>query len=316
MKLSTLISYRDQLNEFDLDKAKDVLHQYLAPKVHRVTTHEIQLFDLSDKLVHNLDQIQQRVLDFNSTIEELKESINGLIAQYEPSYFANSYQLYDQEMQYDSTEHILNRRLKLTRIQREYLLARLLPYSDWRFPGMIIRPGLEEWIDHLVALDPMYLVDESWELLDPVKTKFHDNYLNRLRMYKIDEYRGYEESRGLLSGLPVGQFGFCLAYNFFHYKPFEVMKIYFKEIYHMLRPGGVLALTFNDCSRPGGVDLSERNFACYTPSELVLSYAISLGFFVKEQSHINAAVTWLELQKPGEISTLRGGQALAKPVAE
>ena len=152
--------------------------------------------------------------------------------------------------------------------------------------------------------------------MDHIKEKFHDNYINRLRMYQVDEYRGYEEANGMLPFLPDNQFGFCLAYNFFNYKPFEVMKIYFQDIYHKLRPGGTLALTFNDCSRAGGVALAERNFACYTPAELVCSMAVTLGFEIKEQHHLNAAVTWLELTKPGELATIRGGQALSKPVAE
>lgn len=316
MKLSTLISYLAHLKTFDLAQAENILHRYMSPVVHSVTTHEIQLYDLADKLVNDLNQVQAQVHGFNKTLEELTEAINGLIAQIEPSYFGNSYKLYDQEMRFDSAEHILNRRFKVGKAEHEYLLGRIMPYSDWRFPGLVIRPGLEEWIDHLVALDPLYIVDESWELMDHVKEKFHDNYLNRLRMYQVDEYRGYEEADGMLPFLPNDQFGFCLAYNFFHYKPFEVMKIYFKDIYHKLRPGGAFALTFNDCSRSGGVDLVERNFACYTPAEMVYSMATSLGFEIKEKQHLNAAVTWLELVKPGKITTLRGGQALAKPIAE
>jgi SAM-dependent methyltransferase len=316
MKLSELISYLAHLETFDLAQAQTILHRYMSPVVHSVTTHEIQLYDLSDKLVNNLTQVQTEIQEFNQTLDELKKSIQALIAQVEPSYFGNSYQLYDQEMRFDSAEHVLNRQFKIDTIEREYLLGRIMPYSDWRFPGLIIRPGREEWIDHLVGLDPLYIVDESWELMDHIKEKFHDNYINRLRMYQVDEYRGYEEADGMLPFLPEGQFGFCLAYNFFNYKPFEVMKIYLRDIYHKLRPGGTIALTFNDCSRAGGVALAERNFACYTPAELVYSMAVSLGFEIKERHHLSAAVTWLELTKPGELATIRGGQALSKPIAE
>jgi len=118
--------------------------------------------------------------------------------------------------------------------------------------------------------------------------------------------------RTMLHDLPDNQFGFCLAYNFFHYKPFEIMRGYLNEIHAKLRPGGVLAFTFNDGDRRGAVDLAERNMNCYTPGRLVTAICEKLGFEIEQKHIISAAATWIELRKPGVKTSLRGGQALAE----
>jgi predicted methyltransferase len=42
------------------------------------------------------------------------------------------------------------------------------------------------------------------------------------------------------SKLPDAQFGLVFAYNYFNFRPFEMMKKYFAEIYQKLKPGGML----------------------------------------------------------------------------
>jgi hypothetical protein len=78
----------------------------------------------------------------------------------------------------------------------------------------------------------------------------------------------------------------------------------------------VIALTYNDCSRPGGARLAENNYASYIPGAMLRSFAESLGYVITYSIDLNQAVTWMELEKPGELTSLRGGQALAKIVAK
>ena len=76
-----------------------------------------------------------------------------------------------------------------------------------------------------------------------------------------------------------------------------------------------MAFTFNDCDRAGGVELVERHFMCYTPGSMIVALCESLGFEIQQRYQIDASNTWLELQRPGELTSLRGGQSLAKIVA-
>lgn len=314
MKLSQLVAHLRHLETFNVDQARGILHQYISPILYAVETNEVQLYGLTEQLTNDLEKIKSDVNEFDQTLAMIKRGLQDRIARLEMSYFSNSYDLYDQGMRHDSPEYILNRRFSLDPEVKEYLNGRILPYSDWRFPGMVIRPGREEWVDQLVGLDPLYLVDESWELLDPVKDRYPVEYQKRLRFYLIDEFKSEYQDQNLMAAMPNDQFGFVFAYNFFHYKPFELIKKYFREIYQKLRPGGAFAFTYNDCDRPGGVELAERNFNCYTPGSMLVAYANSVGFELREKANLNQAVGWLELVKPGKLTTLRGGQALAKTV--
>jgi predicted methyltransferase len=104
------------------------------------------------------------------------------------------------------------------------------------------------------------------------------------------------------------------VYNFFNYKPLEIVNQYLTEIYQKLKPGGVVAFTFNDCDHSGAAALAERNFMCYTPGRLVLAHAQTLGFQVRQRYRMNSSTTWIELQRLGQLTSLRGGQSLAKVV--
>jgi predicted methyltransferase len=114
--------------------------------------------------------------------------------------------------------------------------------------------------------------------------------------------------------LPDNQFGFCLVYNFFNYKPQEIINQYLTEIYQKLKPGGVVAFTFNDCDHSGAAALAERSFMCYTPGRVVLAHAQAAGFQVRQRYRMNNSTTWIELQRPGQLTSLKGGQSLAKVV--
>jgi hypothetical protein len=308
MKLSQLVHYREMLDEYIPQDTRAVLQGLLNPVRHVVNSNEIQLAGLAHNMDQHYEQLQQDLDKFDNSLICIRDRIQQLIGNIEPSYLAASYRLYEQEMCWDSVDHILNRRFNLTTEAETYIKGRIKLKTDWKRPGMIIRPGLESWISDLVALDPLYLVDTDHELLKPGFDRFNENYQQRLRLYTIQE----STEQPMLSKLPNGQFGYVLVYNFFNYKPFELVRGYLTEIYQKLAPGGSLNLTINDCDRTGGVALAERSFMCYTPSSMVCSFAESIGYEVKETYHVDAACTWIEMSKPGTKPSLRGGQTLAR----
>jgi hypothetical protein len=120
--------------------------------------------------------------------------------------------------------------------------------------------------------------------------------------------------------LPDQQIGFCLVYNYLDYRPFELVKIYLEEIYQKLLPGGVLAMTFNDCDRYQAMQAVEQGITGYTPGSLVRGWANYLGFEEIFCHQTGSPSVWIEFQKSGQLTSLRGGQSLAKilpkPVAK
>jgi hypothetical protein len=141
--------------------------------------------------------------------------------------FQESYTLYESlPLTHETPEYILNRRPNITEEIESLYRSRIMKYADWHYPAMIIRPGAESFIKDMVAHDPLYLIDEKHELLTPAMSMFNEIYQRRLRTYVINE-RSDEE---ILSKLPNNQFGMCLVYNYFNYRPFEVLKQYLIEI--------------------------------------------------------------------------------------
>jgi hypothetical protein len=161
-----------------------------------------------------------------------------------------------------------------------------------------------------IQLDPLYIVDQTQELIDPAVSRFNETYRARLRPYVINEH-----DTKILGSLPNNQFGLIFAYNYFNFKPMELIQQYLEELYEKLRSGGTVIMTYNDCDLAHGVALAEQHFMCYTPGSQIVKIAESTGFYVTYRHTGSGDLAWIELQRPGEIVSLRGRQTLAKVVA-
>lgn len=311
MKLSDLIAYRNHLRETSATSIGKHAHAELDKIVHLVETNKIQMSDFLPSIKTQQDTIEKNFKDFEAILNQLRLQVDELISQQEPAWFVESYRLYEQEMCNETPEYILKRSAAMSTESRIALQTRLLNYTDWQHAGMIIRPALETFVFDMVSFDPLYIVDEKYDLLEPAILKFPAQYQRRLRPYVIDE----RQADPMLIKIPDAQFGMCLVYNLFNFRPLEVIKRYLIEIYQKLKPGGVLIMTFNDCDREKAVMLVESSFACYTPGEMVKNLAQSLGYEILYSWHDGGPSTWLELRKPGTLTTLKGGQSFAKIIA-
>lgn len=311
MKLSDLVDYLNHIDAFELKQIHHEAQRGIAAVVHRIEHNELQFKNFTNQLKLNSNQIDNSFADFNNTISAIRSYVTDAIQTLHPEYMRESLRLFQHEMCYESNEYILSRRLHMDAESTELLLGRILRYSDWRVPGMIFRPAREKHIEHLVPLDPLYLIDNNVELLEPATSAFTEEYRRRLRLYAATETLG----RPILGALPDNQFGYCFAYNYFNFKPMEIICQYLDELWRKMRPGGAVLFTYNDCDRAHGVALTERHFMCYTPGSMIRDHAEELGFITTDRYTGLGDVSWFEFTKPGEITTLRGGQTLAKIVA-
>jgi len=317
MKLSELVAYRTHLSQFNVEEIQYTAQHKLASVLHAVKSSVIQPRAFTQTLQEDRERIVDAFGHFNSTVTELIRELDCMIELSEKTQYQESTRLYTEEMQrygklneatnQQVDQQILDRRMPMTVDVQQMIANRLKSYVDWKYAGLIIRPGLESFIKDLVGLDPLYLVDYSEELLAPAYKLFPEEYQRRLRMYHQDP-----TSKHVLDFLPSNQFGLCLAFNFFEFAPIEVMEQYLKSIFKKLRPGGVLAMTFNDCDRAHCVALVEKNFCFYTPGQRVKAIARSIGYRQMFEWTDTGNLTWLELRKPGELASNRGGQTLAK----
>jgi hypothetical protein len=321
--LSDLVNYYNQLCNLT------------SNEVRRSTAKELQaIADLSQDL--QLETIRTDVLNlfdqFENEFTLVKSRVYDKIRKEEQIYLQNSYKAYEEYRSHryewlktphpsDSVEvqetnlrmhveNILNNKLPVLDESQELIMNRITRVSGWQNTTMILRPGTEQWIHNMVNNDPMYLVDENYDLLTPAMSQFNEIYQNRLRPYVIRE----DQEQDILWQLPNTQFGLVLAWNYFNHRPFEIVRRYLIELYKKMRPGGMLLMTYNDCDRWQGVKAVEAQAGLYTPGSLIQGFAESIGFEQHFIYHDGGPWTWIEFRKPGEWQSLRGGQTLAKIV--
>lgn len=311
MKLSEIVDYLNVLDSLHVpDKCNEALSQ-LAAVLHTVKHQRPDLNPYESVLDADFNSLKIGVEQFGNTVEQLRENLKQRIAIFEPEMLSQSSRLFYDEMLFETSDYILNRRLRLDDQSLLKLQGRIKILTDWRLPGMMLRPGLETFIEEMVPMDPLYLVDTHQELLNPSIQKFTVEYQRRLRPYVIDDRQPGE----IMHKLPNNQFGFVFAFNFFNFRPLELIQRYLTELHSKLRPGGTLIMTYNNCDRAHGVGLAERNWMLYTPKRLILEHAFALGYELADECDASGDVSWLELKRSGDIDSLRGGQTLAKIIA-
>jgi len=316
MTFRELIIFWEKLQQqSSVDIKNSTIHQLLEI-MHSATkcagAVDTELLDI--KYQH----IQTAFDHFEQTLDELKVQVKKLLTEQEPEWLERSLVGYKESLRLKMSQHpdfLIQHRNQRTCISQpieDLFVARLMRHSDWHYPAMIIHPGVEPFMQHLVGSDPLYIVDESDLLIDQLVMKnYNPVYQRRLRPYVIEESFEHE----ILEQLPNNQFGLCFAYNYFNFRPVEMIGKYLKEIYQKLSPGGQLIMTFNNCDHPGPFDLVMRNYACYATSEIIKKLGLDanyeIDFFC---DHPADGLTWIEFRKPGTLSSLRGGQTMAKIV--
>ena len=300
-KLSELVNYKNQLDQLSTRESELFTNAELSK-----ITHLANNADLYD----DLDAIKQAFARFDATMDQVRAELKAEIVEAERPWFQASYKLHETESKKYTTDHIFDVRMPLISDELKTIIeSRIKLYASWHHAAMLIRPGKDDLINHLVGFDPLYLIDRDYELLAPAVGQFSQAYQNRLRQYVVKDLN----DDILFEQLPDGQFALCVAYMYFNYKPIELIKQYFSELYQKLKPGGILGFTFNDGDRASAVRLVEMNFCCYTPGSLIKELAKSIGFDIEfTWEEIDGPLTWIELRKPGTLSSLKGGQTLAK----
>ena len=231
-----------------------------------------------------------------------------MIRDQEIDMYRNTRERYNREQHWENLEYLQTRKISATSESMNLLRNRIRLHGDWRVPGMIIRPGLENFIEDMVPLDPLYLADSNPEILAPAINNFTLEYQRRLRPYYINDT---DPATAIFGQLPQNQFGFIFAYNYFNYRPVEIIDRYIQEFYQLLRPGGTVIFTYNDCDIAHGVMLAE-SFMAYTPGHRIQTAIETTNFEVIKNQIGPYDISWFELHKPGTITSLRGGQTLAE----
>jgi len=308
MKLSDIVARLNLLDSLDVATECATATGTVNHIAYAVTEHAGPYQTARDDIIKTHNELINNIAKFSAQVERLKQNLKDEIAQHEQEYLSNSLRVYREELKFNDADVILGRRMRIDSDDDIRLRTHLKNLTDWRMPGMIIRPGLETYIEDMVPLDPLYVVDHDPELMRPAINKFTPEYQRRLREYVINDWA----DGPVLGKLPNNQFGAIFAYHYFNHKPMPIICKFLDEFYEKLRPGGSVIMTYNNCDLAHGVIRSEHVWMLYTPRRLIEQHAVSIGFELTEAYDGKGDVSWLGFKKPGDIASIRGGQTLAK----
>lgn len=307
--LSNFIKYKNQVDKVEFSSDRENLNKQLNSRLEN-----LKKFSFNESLVEKLEKHKESIVEsfdnLDILLEEFKQSTLDHVRQLEKKYMAESYRLYEEGSK-DNAEYILDRSLFHSLIYRDeikdYFKSRIKINSNWKYPGVCLRPEQGEYADTMLDSDPLYIVDETESLLGPVKKLWTKVLQGRIRYNLINE-----NEKEIYKKFPRNQIGLFVAYNYFNYKPFEIIRLHLSAIYDIMRPGGTVIFTYNNCNLPLAVKNFEQALYTYTPGDLIIPALELIGFeIIENYNHEETNVSWLEIKKPGKLKSLKGGQSLA-----
>jgi len=318
MKLSKLITYKHMVDGLSVNHMHDKIEQLLQDVENNLSIQQIDFENIKHKMSANKKIILNTLHNIDIDLQNFKQELTKFVTDIEPSYHAKSQQIYEEDCK-NTVGNILDRFLykKLLYKQEtfDFLCNRIKAQASWQWPAMQIRPAHCDLTDALTACDPLYLVDLNKELLTVAETKWTPEYQRRLRYYTVNE-----NDKTIFHQLPQAQLGLIVAVDFFNFRPLKLIEHYLNEFFGLLRPGGVVIFTYNNCDFSTSVVNFENCYNCYTPGRQIKEISTKIGFHIASSfdlsddvaAHKDYMVSWLELKAPGTISSFRGGQTLGK----
>ena len=320
MKLSELVDYLQQIKSYDItkmsapfDRSMEVLRNAVRNTSALDAHSKIRFGDGNylDEVTEDINRFRTVTLGIDNNHRFYVEQLEIAVTELEQEYLRNSQEVFDTGMKHDDANVILNRRLEVPDDADETFRNRLSVYCDWRYPGLCVGPMRTSFVDEMLSSDPLYLCDIDEKLIDPLIERYNNIYKHRVRPYVIPKY---ENGKKLFREFPQEQFGIIFAGNFFEYIPLEDIEKILTEMKTLLRPGGTIMFTFNDCDNPRNIRLTERNYRTYTPKKLLKEIVAKIGFEFIFSYDATSGFSWMEIKKPGELETIKGGQSLAQVI--
>jgi len=187
MKLSQVVAYLNLLDSLDVATECDIATGPLKHITHVVNDHSQMYPGLASNISKGFDDLQQNISKFSNSVEQLRQELRQEIQNRDAEYLQLSEEIWNDGIKYDYKNIISSRRMRIDAKDDIMLRSHLRNLTDWRLPGMIIRPGLETFIEDMVPMDPLYIIDHKPELMEPSVSKFTPEYQRRLRKYVIDD---------------------------------------------------------------------------------------------------------------------------------
>jgi hypothetical protein len=311
LSLSQLVGFRNKLNKtLTVDgmlSAIEVLTTDVGNLYVEDQTHQVFL----QNCIKQFNNIEEQIYTLTNQLAEHNKIIAVELEEVSRKFYASNYDL---ELAYDNPQAIREvRKLPVPTEAVETFKKRIAMYVDWRFPILELGCRDGEMTGELVAGDPLYIVDNYQEFVENARLQFSEVFQNRIRPYVIRDQGPNGPGLDQLDceKLPYGQFGYIFSYNYFNYCSIQGIKDYLTYAIKLLRPGGTMMFTYNNADIEQQAAHAENYFMSYMPKSILIPLCQSLGFDITADYDVGQ-LSWVEIRKPGELTTIKAHQALGK----
>ena len=297
--LSDLISLRTQLNK-DLEVISDTTQaDYRLQILKKLSANTVFM---SERIVEFISKYQEYVDQYQSIIDVYKQIIadtNIAIKKIEQDIINTTPLLSSEELSKLMSGNVDDQSVPADTVNR------ISHYTSAIYPGLIIAPTSFEHINLMVASDPLYLVGSGFLSLQSIIKNYPKQYQNRLRLY----YDNVER-------LPKNQFSIIFVTHFFRYVPYVQVIEYLKTMLQLLRPGGCIVFTYYNCDIYEVARLFEKGYITYSSRTRLYQDCQQLGYEILEFNDHSVVISeskfasWVQLQKPGKLTSVKRVQAL------
>ena len=310
--LATLVEHKNSLKEIIPKLSIDHVLYSKAQLINSLTSN----FDLNEYHEY-IDQIRSTYADIDQKNKEIIANIERIIDSIDHN-ISNTLESKSVSSDIFKKSTIISL-LPTNEIVRTIFNNKISKISQVKYPGLQINTRLfplaeinssniNGWINLMVASDPLYLMGPIITSLEKSLQSFPEIYQKRVRLYELNDKRD-------LSTLPQSQFNLIFCWDFFNHLPVDVIDLYLQQMMRLLRPGGTLLFTYNNCDLVMSAKLVDSNSASWcTPLLLEKIYSKHefelVGFDDIISDDVNFShVSWVELKRPGNIATSKLSQA-------
>ena len=284
-KLILQISIHNGINE-KINLLNRINEEYEFNEYHHMVQHCTELLKKNQEIIDNIKKIIERI---DNEIKEIVDFQNNI----------------------DPNSDVLPSAPLVMNARAEALItSHLNRHSQDRYPGLQFTFRTDtNFIHSMVSSDPLYIAgptqNSQVDYLEDMINHYPEVYQRRVRIYGI--------SNRNLDVLPQAQFGLILYWNFFNFQTLSTIEIYLSKIFKLLRPGGVLIFSYNNCELIESARQFDQQSASYGTKSSIKNIISSIGFEVLEIRDIKTSAisycSWMEVRRPGILTTIKLAQA-------
>lgn len=315
MKISELVRIKEKLSGFQ----SPTFSAFIESKFKETSIYVDNMLssfvfgDVKNDLVEQLTQLDSHITKTDELITNLIRYIEKLIEEQVKEFYKNGYLI--NGVEFTSETNVYNERQYRTVVcdetVKQAIVSDIRNHTSSKYPALEIGPGDGQWTEFMVAADPLYIVDIHPEFIESTKSKFSIEYQRRLRSYVL----GWDGlSKDDLSILPQNQFGFIFAWQVFDFFPLDKTKLYLEQCFNLLRPGGVMLFSYNDCEFSSAASYAEFGFKSWMTKSLLTKTCGEVGLEILDTKNSLSGIHWIKIKKPGELKTVKVSQSMGEIV--